>query len=238
MMRRLLSAGLLAGVVVVVAGCGTGEASPVSRLDKAFPKDGTVEVAQRDDRLPGELATVRSEPVVGRTGPGGHPFNVALRTQGDGTHLHRNFGSETMQLGARVGSPGMTNYPCTTCHVDGSVRSDTDRTRDAHRNIQPVHPHETGASCMNCHAPENVALLALGNGERATLDHAYRLCAQCHAPQVNDWAAGAHGKRLDGWQGQRVVMGCADCHDPHRPALDRRIPFRPPFIPRAGRRDR
>jgi hypothetical protein len=66
------------------------------------------------------------------------------------------------------------------------------------------------------------------------LDHAYRLCAECHSPQVTAWAAGAHGKRLDGWRGRRVVMGCAECHDPHRPSLEQRIPFRSPTLPSGG----
>jgi hypothetical protein len=77
-----------------------------------------------------------------------------------------------------------------------------------------------------------VELLVLENGKRATLDESYRLCADCHFAQVDAWAHGAHGKRLDGWQGRRVVMGCADCHDPHQPALERRIPFRAPQIER------
>jgi hypothetical protein len=237
MTRRMLSTALLAGIVAT-AGCGTGEAAPAPKSKKAYPKDGAATVAPRDDRQPGQLTTVEGETVIGRTGPDGAPFEVAVRTRGERAHLDRRFGSRTLALGARVGSPGISQYPCSACHVDGGVKAGTERVTDAHHDIQPLHPHETGASCTSCHAPDNVEFLALGSGERATLDHAYRLCAQCHSPQVNDWAAGAHGKRLDGWQGRRVVMGCADCHDPHRPALDRRIPFRPPFIPRAGGRDR
>jgi hypothetical protein len=241
MMRRMLNTALLAGMlagIVAATGCSPGEAAPAPNLKKAYPKDGAVAAAPRDDRQPGHLTTVEGETVIGRTGPDGAPFEVAVRTRGEGTHLDRRFGALTLELGARVGSPGISQYPCSACHVDGDVKADIDRVADAHHDIQPLHPHETGASCTGCHAPDNVELLVLGSGERATLDHAYRLCAQCHSPQVTDWAAGAHGKRLDGWQGRRVVMGCADCHDPHRPALDRRIPFRPPLIPRSGGRDR
>ena len=107
-----------------------------------------------------------------------------------------------------------------------------ERIKDAHQNIKPVHPKQTGATCATCHAADNVELLALKNGERATLDHTYRLCAQCHFSQAEAWAGGAHGKRLDGWQGRRVVMGCADCHDPHNPAIESRIPFRAPQLQR------
>lgn len=107
-----------------------------------------------------------------------------------------------------------------------------DRIADVHQNIKPVHPAQTGAACSTCHAPDNVELLALKSGERATLDHTYRLCAQCHFEQAKAWAGGAHGKRLDGWQGRRVVLGCADCHDPHTPAIGSRIPFRAPRLER------
>ena len=71
------------------------------------------------------------------------------------------------------------------------------RVGDAHQNIDPVHPSRTGARCSTCHAGDNVELLALADGNRATLDETYRLCAQCHFEQVDNWAAGAHGKRLD-----------------------------------------
>jgi hypothetical protein len=84
--------------------------------------------------------------------------------------------------------------------------------------------------CSTCHARDNVERLALKSGERPPLDHAYRLCAQCHFSQLRAWAGGGHGKRLDGWQGRRVVMGCTDCHDPHKPAVEPRIPFRAPRL--------
>jgi formate-dependent nitrite reductase cytochrome c552 subunit len=109
------------------------------------------------------------------------------------------------------------------------------RIADAHQNIKAEHPAQTGAACATCHAAENVERLALKSGERATLDHTYRLCAQCHFSQANDWAGGAHGKRLDGWQGRRVVLGCADCHDPHNPTLAPRVPFRAPVLARPRR---
>jgi hypothetical protein len=237
MMRIIPWAGR-ALLILALVGCGRGEAAPAPSK-KALPKDVYVALPAADGLQPGELATVRGEEVIGRVGPDGSAFEVALRSAGDGSHLMRRFGMETMELGARLGSPGLTQYPCAACHTStGDLQPGVDRVADAHQDIQPVHPREIGPSCTACHAPENVELLALGSGDRATLDHAYRLCAQCHAPQVDAWAAGAHGKRLDGWQGRRVVMGCADCHDPHKPALERRIPFRPPTLTRPNRRDR
>jgi len=112
------------------------------------------------------------------------------------------------------------------------------RITDAHNDIQPVHPEQTGAVCSTCHSAEDVQLLTLKSGERARMDDSYRLCAQCHFTQAETWAGGAHGKRLDGWQGRRVVMACTDCHDPHTPAVTPRIPFRAPQIQRSRGHDR
>jgi hypothetical protein len=237
----LVAAAAISAMLLAASGCSRGEAAE-TKAKGAFPKDGAAALVATEDAhravQPGELATVAGAVVVGRTGPGGEPFEVALRTAGEPTNLARRFGTRTLDLGARVERPGLVQYPCAACHVNGTIRAGVDRIADAHHDIQPVHPHETGATCTSCHAPEDVSLLALGSGERATLDHAYRLCAQCHSPQAIDWAAGAHGKRLDGWQGRRVVMGCAECHDPHRPALQSRVPFPPPQIQRRGARER
>lgn len=183
-------------------------------------------------RQPGELSTVTAEPVVGWSGPGGQPFEVTLRTHVRSTDLYRRFGTITMHNALRDRSPDLHQYPCTSCHYGRTVRMEDQRIADAHQNIRVEHPQQTGALCSTCHSPDNVESLALKSGERASLDHAYRLCAQCHFRQAESWAGGAHGKRLDGWQGRRVVMGCADCHNPHHPQTDPRIPFRAPRIER------
>lgn len=182
---------------------------------------------------PGALSTVTSAPVVGWTGPGGRPFDVALRTREQRSGHTRRFGTVALPTALRGSAPDLGSYPCTSCHFGRRVEMADDRIGDAHQNIQPVHPARLGSVCSTCHAPDNVERLALRDGDRPVLDHAYRLCAQCHFAQVDAWAVGAHGKRLDGWQGRRVMMGCADCHNPHRPALVPRTPFRAPTIERA-----
>lgn len=184
---------------------------------------------------PGLLKTVAGATVQGRTGPGGRSFEVARRTPDPAPGYARQFGSITLGLALRTRTPDLSQYPCTSCHMGARLMLSAQRVPDAHQNIQPVHPAESGATCGTCHAAENVELLAFRSGERITMDHAYRVCAQCHSTQVTEWAGGAHGKRLDGWQGRRVVMGCAACHDPHQPALQPRTPFRAPQIPRKGR---
>ena len=182
---------------------------------------------------PGDLATVRAERVTGWTGPGGVPFSVTVRTVTPGNALFRHFGTIAMRTSLRERAPDIGQYPCASCHLGrGTVLNDK-RIGDAHQNIKAVHPVQTGGVCSTCHAAGNVEFLALKGGERVSLEHTYRLCAQCHFQQTAQWAGGAHGKRLDGWQGRRVVMGCADCHDPHKPAVESRIPFRAPRIERS-----
>jgi hypothetical protein len=188
-------------------------------------------------REPGTLSTVASAPVIGWLGPDSAPFNVALRTQEQRAGHTRRFGTITLATTLRgKNAPDLGSYPCTSCHFGRRVDMKDQRIGDAHQNIKPVHPAQVGAVCSTCHASDNVERLALRSGERPTLDHAYRLCAQCHVQQVRAWAAGAHGKRLDAWQGRRVVMGCADCHNPHHPATEPRTPFRAPQLERT--RDR
>lgn len=181
---------------------------------------------------PGALRTVAAEPVILWKGPGDRPFSVAMRTADPSSALARRFGTITLRTSLRTRTPDLGQYPCTSCHMGRRIRMDDTRIGDAHQNIVAVHPVQTGGTCSTCHAPDNVELLTLKSGERATLDHTYRLCAQCHFAQADAWAGGGHGKRLDGWQGRRVLMGCADCHDPHKPALTSRIPFRAPQIER------
>lgn len=182
-------------------------------------------------REPGALATVPAAPVEAWTGPGNRPFKVATRTSEEEQGHARRFGSITLQTALRARPLGQ--YPCTSCHLGRKVVMAEKRIGDAHQNVQPVHPKQTGALCSTCHAADNVELLLLENGKRATLDESYRLCADCHFAQVDAWAHGAHGKRLDAWQGRRVVMACPDCHDPHNPAVQPRIPFRAPHIERS-----
>ncbi len=210
---------------------GTPAGAPVSDVARAQPD--SVIPARADTAVePGALGTVPAAPVDLWHGPGERPFEVALRTGDPASALSRRFGRITRRVSLRSRAADLGQYPCTSCHLGRRIVLADDRVADAHQNIEVSHPRQTGGTCSTCHSADNVELLALKSGERATLDHTYRLCAQCHFSQAEAWAAGAHGKRLDGWQGRRVLLGCADCHDPHHPGLDPRIPFRAPRIER------
>jgi hypothetical protein len=183
---------------------------------------------ETEDTLPSALQVVSMEPVEGGwTGPGGVAFYVATRSRHEGEYRHRQFGQAVFDLTLRLDESGITQEPCASCHegqrpVAGRAGTDGE---SVHQNVQPVHPAQTGAQCLTCHAASDPGRLRLERGGTVSIDHAYRLCAQCHFRQVESWAHGAHGKRLVGWRGRRVVMGCADCHDPHRPATEVRSPL-------------
>jgi hypothetical protein len=218
----------------LASGCHEPSATKAGELPRsvvAMPIDSAT-AARNASLEPGALATVQAVPVELWKGPGDRPFEVALRSAAPEAGHSRMFGTITLPIALRSRTAAISQYPCTSCHLGRKVVMVNKRIGDAHNNIQPVHPAQTGAVCSTCHSPDDVQLLTLKSGERATLDESYRLCAQCHFPEAKAWAGGAHGKRLDGWQGRRVVMACADCHDPHKPAVQPRIPFRAPQIER------
>jgi hypothetical protein len=214
-------------VALLGAGCARGERP----LEVAGPP-ASLEVVEQE---PSALRTVPTAAVTGRAAADYQPFEVARRTPEAISGHARRIGVATFDLALRLRTPDLTQYPCTSCHVAGEIVVTPGRIDDAHRDIQPVHPAETGATCGTCHSADDVEMLELLSGERVQLDQAYLMCAQCHFAQVDAWGGGGHGKRLDGWQGRRVVMGCADCHDPHNPSLEPRSPFAGPPLPLGNR---
>lgn len=229
-MRRVIrAAGVGLALAWMSSACGGNDRAAAPRDTRlATPRD----TAGTSTLEPGVLATVPAAAVTNWKGPGGKPFEVTVRTEDPASALSRRFGTITRRTSLRTRAADLGQFPCTSCHLGRAIVLADERVKDAHQNIKAVHPVQTGGVCSTCHAADNVELLALKSGERATLDHTYRLCAQCHFSQAEAWAGGAHGRRLDGWQGRRVVMGCADCHDPHKPTIERRIPFRAPQIER------
>lgn len=246
---QVCAAAMWVALVSMHAACGTrdraaeeirsGQPAPPAATTPASLNSGaaSIDTSRTTPREPVTLQGVTAAPVNLWKGPGDQPFEVTLRTAEPASANARRFGTITMRTSLRARTADLAQFPCTSCHLGRAMALGDQRVADAHQNIKSVHPVQTSGVCSTCHAPDNVELLTLKSGDRATLDHAYRLCAQCHFSQAEAWAGGGHGKRLDGWQGRRVVMGCADCHDPHKPAVEPRIPFRAPQLHRSRGRE-
>ena len=86
------------------------------------------------------------------------------------------------------------------------------------------------ARCATRHDLEGSGGLRTLEGERLDFGDAYILRSQCHSRQARDWAYGAHGKRVNGWQGKRRILNCTACHYQHRPRLKPRVPEPGPRI--------
>jgi hypothetical protein len=211
-----------------------------------------------DFAVDGVLRSIPAAPAVETAGPGGTPFRVALRTPVVGhypcTSCHvRPIGSKEealMQMhGPREEHEGATRIDCDRCHdparPGGYLLECTQchereglrelmPSRTAHLTVDLSHPSGADRNCLTCHAPEDPGMLVLRDGRRAGLDEAYRLCRGCHFMQGTDWAAGSHGKRLGGWAGERTILSCTGCHNPHSPQFPVRKPVTFPKIARPG----
>jgi hypothetical protein len=123
-------------------------------------------------------------------------------------------------------TPAIEKYPCSTCHTVPleRMRGAPGSPRRAHWEVSLDHAPAAVMTCATCHPTEALDALRTLQGVRVGFDHGYQVCAQCHARPAADWAAGAHGKRAGGWAPPRVVLACAECHNPHQPRWDIRWP--------------
>ncbi|HSH05255.1 MAG TPA: hypothetical protein VLL52_22255 [Anaerolineae bacterium] len=118
----------------------------------------------------------------------------------------------------------ITRYPCSNCHTPALEPLTATTPDQAHWDITLNHADTDIMNCTTCHDLDNPDTLHTLTGSPISFDHSYQQCAQCHTPQYEDWLGGAHGKRIAGWAPPRVVEPCVACHNPHRPALDKRWP--------------
>ena len=131
--------------------------------------------------------------------------------------------------------PELTHFPCKNCHEEGFTLSSPHKeaaVRRSHRDIELKHAGSDIMTCATCHNFSDIDSLRKNNGASVSFDHAYQVCRACHFQQFRDWAGGAHGKRHAYWEGPRVIRSCTGCHNPHRPAFEKRWPVTYPSIPR------
>lgn len=122
-------------------------------------------------------------------------------------------------------------YPCSQCH-EFMEASDQVRELDSPHDIEM--DHGMGRLwCIQCHSMDQRDMLWTMLKEPVDFDEAYIVCGGCHANRQRDWYFGSHGKRLEVWQGDRVLYNCTQCHDAHSPSIKPRAPVAVPPV-RAG----
>ena len=145
------------------------------------------------------------------------------------------------------------NYPCTKCHDNKFVDRRVRELQDEHTKI--VFEHGGGRFwCYDaCHKGTDMDNLVSLRGRPVSYDESYKVCGQCHYQRL-DWYFGGHGKRqgawenqheipkvadelkvedrdqIGRWQGERMILNCTECHDPHSPSIK---PFEPSPPPKA-----
>lgn len=124
---------------------------------------------------------------------------------------------------------------CVACHEERKVAA---RCETCHKEIrEPQHRnvvlrHAEGHRCFDCHDEKDRDHLRLASGQKVVLEESYRVCGQCHGPNLRDWKAGLHGKRTGMWDGERQYLLCVHCHrDPHAPRFPSMAPLPPPARP-------
>ncbi|MDX2476803.1 MAG: cytochrome C [Gammaproteobacteria bacterium] len=113
-------------------------------------------------------------------------------------------------------------HDCTRCHE--AEDADPEPRRLKTRHIREIDHGGNRFWCLTCHDGENMDFLRTSRNEKIKFDQSYLICGSCHANRQKDWYFGAHGKRVSGWQGDRVILPCTQCHNPHSPATEARKP--------------
>lgn len=120
-------------------------------------------------------------------------------------------------------------FPCARCHRDGTVQDNKDGRM--HKTI-PLQGHPGKKyDCFSCHDRGDFDKLRLFDGSRIELKDSSRLCGQCHSTNYGLWQSGLHGKIKGTWNGERKIIACVQCHDPHDPVFAAQNPKPPPTPP-------
>jgi hypothetical protein len=130
-----------------------------------------------------------------------------------------------------VAGPDVERKDCTRCHQPGKEPYRDESLppgQDAHWNV--TMQHAADMECFSCHNKEDPTRLVSVVDRDATLEKAYLHCGSCHKNQLESWKGGAHGKRVTGWDGVRIVKNCTGCHNPHTPARGTTLPVAQPTL--------
>ena len=122
----------------------------------------------------------------------------------------------------------ITSFNCTECHTQPveKLKQDQIGEKAAHWNIKLEHAGGEIMNCATCHTSNNMDNLHSLTNSEIDFNYSYKLCSQCHQKEFKDWKGGAHGKQLGGWAPPRLSNTCVNCHNPHKPAFEKRWPVR------------
>ncbi|MET7030534.1 cytochrome c3 family protein [Sediminicola luteus] len=116
------------------------------------------------------------------------------------------------------------SFACIECHSKPVAKMKGQEGQKAHWNIKLNHATTETINCATCHNGNDMNNLNTLTGQNVDFNLSYKLCAQCHFSQFEDWKGGAHGKKVAGWAPPRASMTCVNCHNPHSPAYEKRWP--------------
>jgi hypothetical protein len=119
-------------------------------------------------------------------------------------------------------------FPCSECHRPEDAIDTKPHPVPDHETVMFEHDKEN-RWCLDCHATQQRDKLHLADGRLIPFEESFRLCGQCHGPELRDWKAGIHGKRTGFWNGRKEYLLCAHCHNPHSPAIKAIPPLPPPI---------
>ncbi|MBS0002365.1 MAG: hypothetical protein KFF45_04720 [Thioalkalivibrio sp.] len=108
----------------------------------------------------------------------------------------------------------LEHVPCKDCHQYMDPNPEPRQLVDS-PHVAEVRHGKADMWCTACHAPENHQQLRALSGLAVDFDDSHRVCRDCHSATYQDWLYGAHGKRVGSWQGEREILNCTACHDPH-----------------------
>ena len=131
-------------------------------------------------------------------------------------------GEHTFLIPERKGQ--IKSFACTECHTRPVAQMKNMDAQKAHWDIKLNHANSEVMNCATCHNGNDMNNLNALTGQNIDFNLSYKLCAQCHFSQFEDWKGGAHGKKVAGWAPPRASMTCVNCHNPHSPGFEKRWP--------------
>jgi hypothetical protein len=147
----------------------------------------------------------------------------------------------------------MRNFACTKCHDNKFVDARVRELEEEHTRLTFEHGGGRFWCYDACHKGTDMDSLVSLRGRRISYDESYKVCSQCHYQRL-DWFFGGHGKRqgvwedqreipataeemkiedrnrIGRWAGERVILNCTECHDPHSPSIKPYEPSPPPKV--------